>query len=147
MVGPSFFTTLITASSGVTLDCFSQNPPSRPQLMPLTYSACKRAVESIPMHDKAQAPIVFSRNPDAGFRVPHSWSYGGCVVRIDTLTADAEETTTFGDMLLRAFELSVECVIMPPHLGGKSTLGMTDMLEIVMIESGTRKSSHSTKSS
>ena len=145
MVSPSIFTTLLNASSGVILDCFVQNPPSGPQLMPLTYSACKQAIQKIPMSDKAYAPIVFSRNPTAGFRVPHSWSHGGCVVIVDVTTADAEETTTFSEVFERAFELSIECVIRPPHFGGKCLLGMKDKLQIAIIESGVRKSSQSTK--
>ena len=60
---------------------------------------------------------------------------------IDVTTADAEETATFSEIFERAFELSVECVIRPPHLGGKCLLGTTDMLEIKIIESGIRKSS------
>ena len=147
MVSASVFNALLTASNGPTLACYGQNPPSRPQLTPLTYSACKQAFQTIPMHEKAYAPIIFSRNPDAGFRVPHTWSHGGCVVRIDTLAADVEETTTFADVFMRAFELSAECVIKPPHLGGESLLGATDMLEIAIMESSERRSSYGTKNS
>ena len=147
MVSPSIFTTLLKASSGVIQDCFVQNPPNEPQLMPLTYSACKQAILKIPVSDKAYAPIVFSRNPTAGFRLPYSWSHGGCIVIIDVTTTDAEETATFSEVFERAFELSIECVIRPPHLGGKCLLGTTDMLEITIIEPGVRKSAQGTKRS
>ena len=139
MVSPSIFTTLLNATNGMTVGCFGQNPPGEPQLLPITYSACKKAVQNIPIREKAFAPIIFSRNPAAGFRVPHSWSHGGCVIIIDVATPDAEETTSFAAIYQRAFELSVECVIKPPHFGGKSLLGMTDMLEILVIESQERK--------
>ena len=66
---------------------------------------------------------------------------------IDTVTADAEETTTFAEVFTRAFELSVDCVINQPHLGGKSMLGETEMLGIAIIESSIRMSSHGTNSS
>lgn len=147
MVSLSIFTARLTASNGLTLDCFGQNPPGTPQLMPLTYTTCWQAVQSIPIHGKAFAPITFSRNPDAGFKVPHSWSHEGCVVIIDTVTADAEETTTFAEVFTRAFEISADCVINPPHLGGKSLLGEADLLEIAIIESSIRMSSHGTESS
>ena len=140
MVSPSIFTSLLNASNVFTIACFDQNPPSRPQLMPLTYVACKQAVLSIPLREKALAPITFSRNPDAGFRVPHSWSYEGCVVHIDMVEADAEETTTFAALFKRSFDIAVECVIKPPHFGGKSKLGTTQMLEIAIIDSSIRKS-------
>ena len=93
------------------------------------------------MGEKALAPITFSRNPDAGFKVPHSWSYGDCVVIIDVVQPGAEETTTFAAVFKRAFDLAVECVIKPPHFGGKSRLGTSGMLDVVIIESSTRKSS------
>ena len=139
MVSPLIFTNLLNATNGMIVACFGQNPPGQPQILPTTYAACKQAFQSIPMREKAFAPIVFSHNPAAGFKVPHSWSHGGCVVRIDVVTPDAEETTTFAAIFQRAFELSAECVIKPPHFGGKSLLGKTDMLEILVIESQERK--------
>ena len=140
MFSPLILTSLLNASNVIELRCFVQNPPSQPQLTPLTYAACKRAVQNIPIGEKALAPIIFSHNPDAGFQVPHTWNYGGCVIMIDTVEDDAEETTTFAAVFKRAFDLAVECVIKPPHLGGRSKLGATQMLEIAIIESGRRKS-------
>ena len=72
--------------------------------------------------------------------VPHSWSYGDCVVLIDVVAADVEETSTFAAVFKRAFDLAVECVIKPPHLGGRSKVGTAQMLDIVIIESSPRKS-------
>ena len=140
MVSPSIFTSLLNASNVVTVTCFDQNDPGRPQLQPLTYTKCRQAVQNIPMGEKALAPITFSRNPDAGFRVPHSWSYEDCVVIVDTVDDDAEETTTFAAVFKRAFDLAVECVIKPPHFGGRSRIGTSGMLDIVIIESTSRKS-------
>ena len=91
------------------------------------------------MGEKSLAPITFSQNPGAGFRVPYSWSHGNCWVCIDVVEPDAEETTTFAAVFKRAFDLAVDCVIKPPHLGGRSRLGMTQMLDIVIIESNGRK--------
>ena len=139
MVSPSIFTSLLNASNAVTVTCFGQNDPGRPQLQPLTYTKCRQAVQNIPMGEKALAPITFSRNPDAGFRVPHSWSYEDCVVIVDTVDDDAEETTTFAAVFKRAFDLAVECVIKPPHFGGRSRIGTEGMLDIVIIESNSRK--------
>ncbi len=59
---------------------------------------------------------------------------------IDTVEDDAEETTTFAAVFKRALEVAVLCVIKPPHFGGKSRLGPTEMLELGILESTTRKS-------
>ena len=139
MVSPSIFTSLLNASNVITIDCFGQHSPGQPQLQPLTYLSCKQAVQSIPMGEKSLAPITFSQNPGTGFRVPHFWSYESCSVLIDVVEPDAEETTTFAAVFKRAFDLAVECVIKPPHLGGKSRLGTSGMLDIVIIESSGRK--------
>ena len=87
------------------------------------------------MGQKALAPIVFARSPDAGFKVPHSWvgeRGGNCVVEIDVSGDSVSETATFAAVLKRAFDLAVECVIKPPHLGGRSLVGEREGLEIAM---------------
>ena len=140
MVRPSRLTHLLNASDFLSVDCFSQNPSSQPQLRPLTFTTCRQAVQRIHLSEKASAPITFSHDPDAGFRVPYSWSYGDCVVRIDIVEADAEETTTFAEVFMAGIEIAIDCVIKPPHLGGKSKLGRTQMLEMAIIESSIRES-------
>lgn len=140
MVSPSIFTSVLNASNVISLACFAQNPGSGPQLEPLTYTVCRQAVQSIHLNEKALAPITFSQNPDAGFRVPHTWKHENCVIIIDVVEPDAEETTTFAAVFKRAHDLSVECVIRPPHLGGRSRLGTTQKLEVLIIESSSRES-------
>ena len=140
MVSPSIFTSFLNTSNVFAINCFGQNRPGLPQLQPLTYVACEKAIQKIHLSEKALAPITFSQNPDAGFTVPHSWSDGNCVIIIDVVEPNAEETSTFAAVFKRSFDIALECVIKPPHFGGKSKLGTSQMLDIVMIESNSRKS-------
>ena len=140
MVGPSIFTSILNASNVFAIDCFRPSRPGLPQLQPLTYVTCEKAIHKIHLNEKALAPITFSQNPNAGFMVPHSWSHGNCVIIIDVVEPNAEETATFAAVFKRGFDLAIECVINPPHLGGRSKLGTSQMLDIMMVESNARKS-------
>ena len=62
------------------------------------------------------------------------------MIIIDVVEPNAEETSTFAAVFKRSFDIAIECVIKPPHFGGKSKLGTSKMLDIVMIESNSRKS-------
>ena len=90
------------------------------------------------MGEKSLAPIVFGRSADVGYRVPHSWSHENCVVTIDVIDAGDKDVATFATVFKRAFDISVECVIKPPHLGGKARIGENKLLELAVIESNPR---------
>ena len=119
-------------STTASLDCWAQNPSNESQLLPVIYKQCREAVKSIYLGQKALAPIVFGRSPDAGFQVPHTWHYGSCEVELDVRGDEVWEIETFAAILKRAFDLAIECVIKPPHLGGRSFLGSDEGLEIAM---------------
>ena len=53
-------------------------------------------------------------------------------MEIDVIAPEVKETETFAAILKRAFDLTVECVIRPPHLGGRSFLGRGKGLVIWM---------------
>ena len=135
MVKASMFTHFLNASSAIPIGCFRQNPPSVPQLSPLTYVACQTALNKIPVRGKAHAPLTFSHSASAGYIVPHTWSNENCVVIIDVLGDDVEETTTFSVILSKVFDIALKCVINPPHFGGKSRVGERGMLGVAIIES------------
>ena len=119
-------------SLSITLACWEQNPPRDPQLTPLTYIECKQAIRDIPMGEKALAPVSFGRDPDAGFTVPYTWKSGSCAIEIDVLREDDMETSTFAAIFKRAFDIAVQCVIKPPHLGGKGLVGENEQLMVWM---------------
>ena len=101
-------------------------------MTPLTYVDCKRAIHEIPMGQKALAPLSFGRDPGAGFTVPYSWDFGSCAIEIDVLREDDSERSTFAAIFKRAFDIAVECVINPPHLGGKGLVGENERLKVWM---------------
>ena len=117
-------------SLSVTLGCWEQNPPPEAQLPPLTYIECKQTIHNIPMGGKALAPVSFGRDPGAGFMVPHVWSFGNCAIEIDVTREDDMASSTFAAIFKRAFDIAVECVIKPPHLGGKGWVGVDEKLKV-----------------
>lgn len=135
MVNISMFIHLLNASSAIPIGCFRQNPPSVPQLSPLTYVTCQTALDKIPVRQKAHAPLTFSHSASAGYVVPHTWSHENCIVIIDVLGDDVEETTTFFAILSKGFDIALKCVINSPHFGGRSRVGERGMLGIAIIES------------
>ena len=114
----------------VTLGCWGQYPPSEPQLPVFTYIECKQAFRDIPMGEKALAPLLFGRDPGAGFTVPYLWHYGNCVIEVDVVRQEVDERSTFAAIFKRAFDVAVECVIKPPHLGGKGLVGEHEQLKV-----------------
>ena len=130
-------------SLSVTLACWDQFPPDKPQLTPLTFIECKQAIQDIPLGEKALAPLSFGRDPGAGFTVPYTWEYGTCAIEIDVLRADDMERSTFAAIFKRAFDIAVECVINPPHLGGEGLVGEKEQLRVWLYESDPAVSSPS----
>lgn len=114
----------------VTIDCWGQNPPLGPQLPPLTYVECKKALHKIPMGAKSLAPVSFGGDPGKGFPVPESWDFGRCAVLIDVSHEGQMVRSTFAAIFKRAFDIAVECVIKPPHLGGRGLVGEDDQLKV-----------------
>ena len=121
---------LNNASLSVAVGCWHQTRSHESHLTPVTYIECKQAICDIPLGEKALAPLSFSRDPDAGFTVPYSWTYGNCVVQIDVLKQDDTERSNFASIFKRAFDLAVECVIKPPHLGGRGFVGDSGKLKV-----------------
>lgn len=133
MVNPLSIPSQITNTSfAIAIDCWAQHPPHRPQLPPLTYVECKEAVHEIPMGEKALAPVSFGRDPGAGFTVPYTWDFGRCAISIDVAPEDQMVRSTFAAIFKRAFDILVECVIRPPHLGGRGSVGEDDQLKVLI---------------
>ncbi|CAF9906323.1 hypothetical protein IMSHALPRED_004170 [Imshaugia aleurites] len=128
-------------SLSIAVACWKQNPPREPQLTPVTYVECKQAICDIPMGEKALAPLSFGRDTGAGFTVPYTWDFGGCAIEIDVLREHDMATSTFAAIFKRAFDIAVECVIKPPHLGGKGSVGEDEQLMVSIHGSDLKMSS------
>lgn len=115
-----------------TVYCWEQQPPHQQQLVPTTWIACKEALKGIPLGDAGLKPVTFGRSAHSGFQVPHTWDAGNCVVEIDVEEDDVTETTNFAALMILAFEMAVQCVIPPPHLGGRALIGQEGGLKLMM---------------
>ena len=82
------------------------------------------------MGEKALAPLSFGRDPGAGFTVPYTWDHGSCAIEVDVLRKDDTESSTFAAIFKRAFDVAVQCVIKPPHLGGQGLVGENERLKV-----------------
>ena len=52
---------------------------------------------------------------------------------IDVIGDDVEETTTFRTILETAFDITLKCVLQPPHLGGRARVGQRHMLGVAVL--------------
>ncbi len=147
MVNPLIIPTFLNASNAITVGCWGQNPPGEPQLVPLTYKVCREAIMSVPMGGQSLKPITFGRSAEAGFQVPAHWEFENCAVEIDVVEDGDEERATFAAILKRAFDLAIECVIRPPHFGGRSFIGQDEKLVVCILESESGPSSQQRRSS
>lgn len=84
------------------------------------------------MGEKALAPVSFSRDIGAGFTVPYSWDFSRCAISIDVAREDQRAQSTFAAIFKRAYDIMVECVIKPPHLGGRGLVGEDDQLKVLI---------------
>ena len=112
--------------------CWEQNPSHEPQLTPIIYAECKKAIQDIPMGSKALAPVSVGRDTDAGFTLPSTWDYRNCAIEIDVLREDDSDRSTFAAIFKRAWDIARHCVIQPPHLGGNGLVGENGQLTVMM---------------
>ncbi|KAL6715258.1 hypothetical protein ACLMJK_007522 [Lecanora helva] len=122
--------------------CWPQSAAQEGRLTPTTFIACRDVIKQIPITDAGLKPITFSRSPTAGFRVPHTFeaprsskpattsNNNNCAVEIDVTDPHAEETLSFAELVIAAFDVTVGCVIPGPHLGGRAQVGGKEGLKI-----------------
>ena len=107
--------------------CFRQDP-SEPTLGRPDPLVCLNIATDILSGEKAEAPVEFSRNPRAGFQLPHDYRPpgGGCFVYVDFLP-DARKEARFAvaEFARAIFDLTSTCVTNPqsPRLGGRIEVG------------------------
>lgn len=100
-----------------TIECWADSPDSK--LAPTTFRECRHLIRQMNSFDKDEGPITFSRKPGVGYKLPVQWSLGTCVLAIDMISDDAEDTLTFREIGIEAYGVALACVITPPHLGGR----------------------------
>lgn len=81
----------------------------------------------------ANVPLIFSRDRNRGFKVPRTWQSGGCVVRVDVISADEEEVSTMEDVFVQAGLINGNCVALHSHLGGTVALGAEEKMNVTVL--------------
>ena len=114
------------------IGCFVREVAMRQPIAPTTFKACYELVKRLVHHDKAEAAMIFSRKPEAGFRVPEHWVSGNCVLTIDMDSDNDEETLSFKDLAVDAGTVMVRCVMNPPHLGGTILVGRRKSMNVTV---------------
>lgn len=114
--------------------------PSDAPLLPAVTKDCTSIVDMMLKGDKSHAPMHFSRKAGRGFKVPHRWAYGSCVVVID-LAEDAEDTMSMSTIANTALGIMHLCVDRPglPSLGGREYTGPKDKM-LVLLAGRTKRS-------
>ncbi|KAL9053246.1 MAG: hypothetical protein Q9206_004005 [Seirophora lacunosa] len=114
--------------------CYARDVPI---LRPLPKD-CARIIDLMGVGDKSSAPINFSRSPGQGFKVPHHWVAGSCVVIID-LVDGKDDTMKLSEIAFTAALISSICVGRPGHLdmGGSDLAGPRMSMKVVV--AGRRK--------
>ncbi|KAL8752334.1 MAG: hypothetical protein Q9199_005822 [Rusavskia elegans] len=112
--------------------CWKQNPSPGRQHFTTIYKHCYEGIKDLAKLDKAYAPILFSRKPDAGYRVPERWVTGTCYIHIDMHSNDDEDYVSFHEIAVEAGVINAACVARPPHLGGTSPVGPKRVMNVTI---------------
>ncbi|KAL8791090.1 MAG: hypothetical protein Q9213_000297 [Squamulea squamosa] len=120
--------------------CWRQPDPPAPQHHTTVYRHCFDAIKELAELDKAYAPILFSRKPGLGYKVPERWIKGTCYVHIDVNSEDDEDYISFHEIAVEAGVIAAACVIKAPHLGGTSPVGPKQVMNVSIF--GVRRLAH-----
>lgn len=123
---------LFLSPAGGDIGCFAREAAFRQPVAPTTFKECYELVKRLVHHDKAEAAMIFSRKPGAGFRVPDHWVSGNCVLTIDMESDSDEEILSFKDLAVDAGAVMVRCVMSPPHLGGTVIVGRRRSMNVTV---------------
>ena len=82
--------------------------------------------------DHTHAPIHFSRQPNMGFLVPHSWIVGTCVIEINTIERFDADDFTLSQIGLVASAIAAVCIFTGPGYGGTDFVGPKKVVHVKM---------------
>lgn len=116
-----------TAEAKRTFRCLTPDDGGQSKVDTVHRSNCAAALDLILKSDKSEAPMIFSRSPGAGYKVPATIEAGDCVVHIDvsSMTPGREVTLPLTDVVHAAFHIIDMCIKNPPAgtgLGGHAIL-------------------------
>lgn len=109
--------------------CFRQAPPQEPQLSRTSFTDCFNAVAKISAHD-TRSLVHFRRNNDSTFILPNFFTYKTCVIFLDMVSADAEDSFYIGQVRDVAIDTARRCTARRMALGGKGMAGPRQLMEV-----------------
>ena len=124
------FALLVTYIDAGVLECWAADPGTH--LVPTTFKECRHLIKWMNSFDRDRDPMKFTRKHRVGYQVPRQWIAGTCVLAIDMISDEAEDTLTFHEIGIEAYVLALGCVIQPPHLGGKRSVGQRKLLNVTI---------------
>ena len=124
--------TLHSLSKRNFIRCF-QNPSNFNIAIPL-YSDCHKAVQlAYCDHKTFTVPMSFSTDPKKGFELPQVYAAGTCQITVGLAASAVDgDTGTIAQIAEAAIEIVVQCVRQPPNLGGLTTTGENDDIQVLV---------------
>ncbi|KAL8777824.1 MAG: hypothetical protein Q9213_007695 [Squamulea squamosa] len=120
-------TILTRAEVGVACFETSDHP-----IVTTTYHDCFQVIKFLMSHGRTRLPTLFSRKPNVGYELPEQWIYRSCLLYLDMVDDDEEETTSFKDVAVAAGTVMVGCVVRPPHMGGTQYVGPKRVMNVTL---------------
>ena len=90
---------------------------------------CFYAQQQIAAHDPRR-PIEFRRNNDSTFVLPNIFTYRTCVILLDMVSDDAEDSFYVADIRAVAIDTARRCTSLKKSLGGRGLAGPKGLMEV-----------------
>ncbi|KAI4094014.1 MAG: hypothetical protein LQ348_005916 [Seirophora lacunosa] len=130
-----FVAAVCPADATQELLCWKRKEPTSTDFTPTVFKQCLNAIADQVIVDAkmARVPQLFTRTPGKGFRVPHAWASGNCVIGIDVHSEGDEDTLRLYDIAVQATLLNIGCVARPPHYGGTILVGSQGVMNVTIM--------------
>ncbi len=112
--------------------CFRQTSPGQPQLYRTNFIDCFHAEEKIIAQDPRN-PVHFRRDSGSIFLLPNSFTYRTCVIFLDMVDANDEDSFYIAEVRDVAIDTARKCTANPKALGGKGLAGPKKLVELYVM--------------
>ncbi|MCJ1471464.1 hypothetical protein MMC13_000103 [Lambiella insularis] len=89
--------------------CFDRTSPQAEGREKIETGDCNELPLIISQGDKVQAPMMFSRDREKGFKLPHALQHKSCMIGFDS-TVGEDDIATLEDIAIALLEIIIECV-------------------------------------
>ena len=77
--------------------------------------------------------MIFRRDPDATFAVPNLFEYRTCLIRLDMVSAEAEDVFYVGQIRDVAIAIARRCTALAKARGGMGFAGPRQLMEVFVL--------------